>query len=281
MKKLLFLIVMAVLYSFLANAQSFTLPEHPKSSLIAKETEPFTGGSKDKLTIYKYKTTLSQKDIEYFYQERLKYKGWIKEKGSNFFTKGAQAISIDFYPSDQAGELLFMIVLDDSKKDTPPSKGCYPEGSESCTKEALQKSGIKPLSPDNSKLVSATVFPNQTKAFNYINPDSKEQVKEFYLKNMPRYGWRLESQIVGENYIPEEHISDKAMAEAGCVDCGTLSTEERDIIEKTISEEIKLVFKKGIKTCTIYLYSAESANLDQGSTSQKKNDTMIGVYYEN
>ena len=187
---LFFLLFVLITFNFGSKVYALGLPHPP-------DTESIEGGA------LQYRSLLTQSEILQFYRQELVRKGWkiidtpLKQTpGFTFsnrafsFIKGDNALTLVFSPFTTEGFVFYTI----DAAGQPET-----DGSAKAEKLSLDNMFKEPESLDfmpiypGSKQIGYSKNSSGIRA-GYMVDGEIDEVKEFYLQGMPRYGWSLTGQ---------------------------------------------------------------------------------------
>ena len=285
MRKSAILFILIFLLPAHALTQPFGFPQPAKTKLVEKDKS--VSDRKVTTTYRRYQSQLPPQRVITFYRRMFNKQGF-KEEGTSreidpqkndfTFKKENKKIFLTIIPfSDESCGYTINIVDTPSLKETG-----LPPGFPNYNFSHPQKLKIMPVYPDSKE------FKNEKHpvalAFGYLTPSPAEEVSDFYLKNMPEYGWSMVSNESNQgSYKLSEWVKivapyTKFLLASGC--------KELEVMLPSLSIRGKtLKFENGMKGCELTVYTFEDiiTNLKHMefdlSPIEQYGNTVIGVAY--
>lgn len=192
-------IIIALFLTLVPYAEAWETVSLPNQTVLIKEEEIIYNRQEKKI-IY-CRSSLSKKDIEAFYMRFLPGLGWkdncpeCKAQDSNAplkFIKAESEIVIVINPSSlDKNKNEVIIVMSQIQEDNALSKEMGENGQDLPGEDA---SGI-PRYPQSKRVTSVIKEAGRKMLLSYRTLDSKEEVLNFYRKNMSEYGWDLIKEV--------------------------------------------------------------------------------------
>jgi len=270
---LLFLLFVFITFNFVSSTYALGLPHPPDTELI----EEGTG---------QYRSLLTQGEILRFYQQKLIGKGWKRivlpiQQTSGFnslnrtfnFVKGNDTLTLTFSPFTAEGFVFYTISAEEPSETGSPAEA-QELSSDDMFKEP-ESLDFMPVYP-GSKQIDYRRIPSGI-YIGYMADGEIDEVKEFYFRGMPGYGWSLAGQesIDGKEYGLSE-------VESACPTCPKLPPQAEGGVTSIKMAGVTLEFKQEGKTCSVTVSkignfsSSEARDL----TSLGMGDTIITVVYD-
>ena len=254
---LLLLLFVLITFNFVSSIYALGLPHPPDTELI----EEGTG---------QYRSLLTQGEILRFYQQKLTREGWRQvdvslQQAFGFnslnrtfnFVKGNDTLTLTFSPFTAEGFVFYTISAGE------PSEAGGPAEAQELSSDDMFKEpeslDFMPVYPGSKQIdyrrISSGIY------IGYMADGEIDEVKEFYLRGMPEYGWSLAGQesIDGKEYnLPEADSTNVEMT------------------------GVTLEFKQEGKTCSVTVSKIEnlSSSGARGLTSLGLEDSIITVVYD-
>ena len=249
-KFLFFLLFALITFNFVSNIYALDLPHPPNTELIE-------GGT------CQYRSLLTQGKVLQFYRRELVRKGWKitdipLQQTSGFafpnrtfnFVKDKDTLTLTFSPFIAEGFVFYTIGMGESSE-----VGELVEAGELSSDNVFKEPeslDFMPAYPGSEQIDS-----RETSTGTYVGYMANggiDEVKEFYLQGMPRYGWSLASQ---------ERIDEK---ETGA---------------SVKMSGVTLEFKQADKTCSVTVSKIGNVSSGvRGLTSSGLGDTIITIVYD-
>lgn len=272
-----FLILLLLLFCTQALAQSSS-PSLPSCTELISQKKQDT--KQAAVTMYEYSSCLSKEEIIKFYKE-----SFLSLQMNEIKNSLQHGIFIfERYPF-QSKELNFKSAQENGKTFYSLTEYFYRNLSivPSTTFTTPQKLDFMPTFPDAWQFIYSTYWSPMIGVW-YLSGSEPEQVCDFYLKNMPSFGWQLADSVSKQgsyNFYQWFQFVDpfsKALP--------TLQARNyEEFITPLAIRGKTLTFRQGEKNCTIAIYKFDDivekakGTIWDASAFEQYGSTMISVFY--
>ena len=230
------LVAITVFFTIAVFAQASGIISHPNSEILDKSIE------KGSYEIYSYRSKLPRETISNFYREMLSRQGWEETFLSDpystdlfYFSKDNARLSLNFNPSTDPNLVYYDIKVDYLNFITKREENIFRKVS------LPQRLDFIPTYP-GSEQIEVEKSSREISAV-YLASGSPENVKNFYIKEMPALGWELIDQgpIDGDTFPDREKLLSDPY----------LSSQIENSIEDIRTTGTILMFGKTKKSCFV------------------------------